>query len=803
MTVLDRIWAKSRVRPRDARGELLTEHLSAARDAARMLQARTGLIPGAPENFWKCVILACLLHDAGKVPAGFQQMVGNPGPAVPWGQRHEVYSLGFTRHVLGVLSPEELHLVMTGVASHHWPFEARKRRSLRGLLGTAYRSPRHLEEAIGPVDLEAAHAIHSWLQVQADVPGSQPPGLAELARAAHQGLSDVIDRWTSPATSPEDNLVAVLIQGAVTLADHAASARTPLVLSQPVDAAFAKKLRSRWDQAGRVPFPHQLSASTVDGHLLLRAPTGQGKTEAMLLWAAAQVEKLRETTRGIPRVFYTLPYLASINAMTGRLTQELGDTDQDLVGVSHSRAASYYLRLAAEGDCGTATGEASDLMSRAARQALARNRATRLFREPVRVGTPYQLIRGALAGPKHSGILIDAANSVFILDELHAYEPRRLGMILAMIRLWTRLGGCVGVASATFPAALAELLTTALGEMPSTVEPPPSWQWPVRHQLSIRHDHVAATQAISEIACQVRDGNSVLVVANNIADAISIYQQLSPEVTARHGEDAALLLHARFKTGDRAAIEKRIIRRFRSGGPRRPGLLVATQTVEVSLDIDLDILHTSGAPLEPLIQRFGRVNRLGSLATPAPVIVHEPAYRPRRQEPGSDYADGVYPAEPVRLAWRILAGHDQQKLDEKIFGQWLNEIYASQWGQEWRAAVDDEYQAWSGNWLQFSEPFDDRDHLERAFDDLFDGTEAILDEDVTTYRRQLSENTPAVGRLLAADLLIPLPVYAIPLGRWDKELGVTVVDGDYDSAVGLRGIRRPDGISLYSPGEIV
>jgi CRISPR-associated endonuclease/helicase Cas3 len=82
-----------------------------------------------------------------------------------------------------------------------------------------------------------------------------------------------------------------------------------------------------------------LEAQLVLGHLLLRAPTGFGKTEAALLWAATQVEDLSRRTGGIPRLFYTLPYLASINAMTGRLS---GEVEKDLIGVAHSRAASWY-----------------------------------------------------------------------------------------------------------------------------------------------------------------------------------------------------------------------------------------------------------------------------------------------------------------------------------------------------------------------------------------------------------------------------------------------------------------------------
>jgi CRISPR-associated endonuclease/helicase Cas3 len=151
-----------------------------------------------------------------------------------------------------------------------------------------------------------------------------------------------------------------------------------------------------------------------------------------LLWAARQVEAVRAARGGQPRVFYTLPYLASINAMADRLGDGLGD--RDLVGVAHSRAALYHLsRSLCDDDVSTAgaAGLAGKAVSRAA--------ATRLFRELVRVGTPYQLLRGALAGPAHSGILVDCANSVFILDELHAYDARRLGFILAMVALWKQL----------------------------------------------------------------------------------------------------------------------------------------------------------------------------------------------------------------------------------------------------------------------------------------------------------------------------------------------------------------------------
>jgi CRISPR-associated helicase Cas3/CRISPR-associated endonuclease Cas3-HD len=803
VSVLDLVWAKSRARPGDKRGELLTEHLRAARDAARTVRRRIGAIPQMPAGFWDWVVLACLFHDAGKIPDGFQKMVGNPEPAEPWGQRHEVYSLGFAESVLADVPAGELDWVMLGIAAHHRPLEGD--RSLKQLLGTVYRTPEDLATALGHVDPGAAQELHAWLAITCGLPAAPPPSLEQLASAAHRQLNNLIDKWAGDLDAdPLVNLTGVLVQGAVTLADHAASAHSGFLMRQPLDAGYPKTLADRLKNREKSLFPHQEQALAVTGHLLLRAPTGMGKTEAALLWASSQVGQLQHLTGGIPRVFYTLPYVASINAMSGRLGNELNRAGgADLVGVAHSRAASYYLKLAVNpDDCNRRGGtDRDDMLVRAARLAVARNKATRLFREPVRVGTPYQLLRGALAGPAHSGILIDSANSVFILDELHAYEPKRLGLLLAMIRLWTRLGGRIAVMSATLPQALAELLIIALGAPPALVEPPADWTWPVRHRLHLRAGHLTAPVSVTEITQRLRAGDSVLVVANNVADATYLYDLLAPEVTAAHGRDAALLLHSRFKTGDRAAMEGKILARFEAGKPRQPGLLVATQTVEVSLNVDFDALHTSGAPLEPLIQRFGRVNRLGSRTAPAPVIIHEPSYGPRRADP-AEYADGVYGAEPARLAWQILARHDGDELDEKLFGQWLDTVYATGWGQEWRTEVEREYRNWDRDWLQFQQPFDNRDHLSDEFDKLFDGAEAILEEDADEYLHLLTKGTTAQGRLLAADLLLPIPAHGKPLGRWDKNLGVTVIDGDYHPRTGLRKIRGKQAPN-YLPGEVL
>ncbi|MGH3936757.1 MAG: CRISPR-associated endonuclease Cas3'', partial [Pseudonocardiaceae bacterium] len=89
------LWAKSPQSDRAA-GEPLTTHLAVALKAMIELRNRVGQVAVLPELFWTWAQLAVLLHDAGKVADGFQIMVGNAEqPAEPWGERHEVYSLGF------------------------------------------------------------------------------------------------------------------------------------------------------------------------------------------------------------------------------------------------------------------------------------------------------------------------------------------------------------------------------------------------------------------------------------------------------------------------------------------------------------------------------------------------------------------------------------------------------------------------------------------------------------------------------------------------------------------------------------
>ena len=82
-------------------------------------------------------------------------------------------------------------------------------------------------------------------------------------------------------------------------------------------------------------YNHQKEALQILGNVILSAPTGSGKTETALLWLQQQLKE-----KGQGRIFYVLPYTASINAMYERLNNEFGK-DQHRVGMIHGKLQQY------------------------------------------------------------------------------------------------------------------------------------------------------------------------------------------------------------------------------------------------------------------------------------------------------------------------------------------------------------------------------------------------------------------------------------------------------------------------------
>ncbi len=424
----DRLLAKSPSRG----GKTLAEHSLGTLRALETVRARladAGVLADYP-RFWTWAALAALLHDPGKAAPGFQQQLIQPGST--WGHRHEALSLAFAADLLRKLSADDLEWVAAGIATHHRPLHSDDGRALSACHpfdddGVTFLGQFGSTTA-GVLTPEAYRDAAGWYH------DNWPPGLPAPARPtatdprelAYPLYERFADRFEQ-VSDPDDALVAVLLQGVVTLADRCDSSGTRLDGPYPLDCRY---LDTRL--AGRDPHPHQRDAAAVDGHLLLTSPTGSGKTESGLAWAGAQSDRMPDH----PRLWWVLPYRASLNAMHARFRSHLGLGLED-VGLLHSSASRTLLSwIAGDDACGN---------PEAARKASALNGTSRLYRQRIRVATPHQLVKGLCAGPGHSSALAEQANSVIVLDELHAYDPAYFGWICALMGLWERLGSRIAV----------------------------------------------------------------------------------------------------------------------------------------------------------------------------------------------------------------------------------------------------------------------------------------------------------------------------------------------------------------------
>lgn len=107
---------------------------------------------------------------------------------------------------------------------------------------------------------------------------------------------------------------------------------------------------------------------------------------------------------------------------------------------------------------------------------------------------------------------------------------------------------------------------------------------------------------------KLRDGGCAVVIRDTVSRAQSTYQMLRQEM----GRDADIMLaHSRFLACDRARIDRELLARYGKHGPQalRTGIVVATQVVEQSLDVDFDLMITDIAPIDLILQRAGRLHR--------------------------------------------------------------------------------------------------------------------------------------------------------------------------------------------------
>ena len=308
--------------------------------------------------------------------------------------------------------------------------------------------------------------------------------------------------------------------------------------------------------------PFQEECAHTLGNIIAVAPTGSGKTEASLLWALNNLQNM-----GGGKLIYLLPTMVTANSIFTRLEDYFGNGN---VGLTHSTASFMF--------------QDEEENPENVRNVL----FDKSFIKPATVATVDQLLASGFNNGKWALIEANAANSVIIIDEIHSYDPWTLGLIIESIKHFTKLGTRFMLMSATLPDYLINLLSKNLPNVIKIRDESLLNSSRNRYQIVDK----IIDDAIPEIEKSVNRGEKTLVVVNNVAKCQELYKKLE--------HLNPMCYHSKFILKDRKEKEKEI---------DNQKLLIATQVVEVSLDIDFDVMFTECAPPDAIVQRAGRVNR--------------------------------------------------------------------------------------------------------------------------------------------------------------------------------------------------
>lgn len=349
-------------------------------------------------------------------------------------------------------------------------------------------------------------------------------------------------------------------------ADHMASAMET-AFEMPLDKLFIKPDLSFYNRQSELYPLSLISSDSKKMHTLVTAPTGAGKTDFLL-----------RRCRG--RVFYTLPFQASINAMYDRIKNDLSNTNAQV----HLLHAASNLKVK--------DGKIEESIMQ------------RHVGASVKVLTPHQMASVVFGIKGYEAMAMDLKGCDVILDEIHTYSDVMQSIVLRIIEILVALECRVHVGTATMPTVLYQKILQLLGGADAVYEvklDPLTLQSFNRHQIYKLDDK---KESYDVIASAIESNSKVLIVCNQVKRAQKLYEsieELYPDVKK-------MLVHSRYKRSDRAKLETKLREDFNQL-ENIPCIVVSTQVVEVSLDISFDIMITECAPIDALTQRFGRINR--------------------------------------------------------------------------------------------------------------------------------------------------------------------------------------------------
>jgi CRISPR-associated endonuclease/helicase Cas3 len=729
--------------------ESLAEH---TKNALSVFESIESLFPYIPslcgvEDFWRQLFLCLFFHDLGKAATGFQEELEGK----EWNYRHEILSAGFALNLN--LSNTSNMAVALSILTHHYGCQ---------FLGENYRTYGSIHGEIGK---------RRWQEKVSEMKPNQPylfslfnelPNWSEQYLGERLSLPETIVSYESCKDALElclkplingslifsNKLYPILLRGLTIACDHLASAdkkaiREGLhqVYQHLVNAGEIGELKG-----------FQNKMMNLSSSACLTAPTGTGKTAAALLWC----QKNQDSGR---RIFYVLPYTASINAMQQRLKNIFGE---DEVGILHHRANYFIYKSFLE------QSYSPEELVKLMRETVS---TTKKIYRPIKVLTPYQIIK-AFYGVKGFEILLsEMAGGLFIFDEIHCYEPRTVALIAKVTGELNKLGAKFLFMSATLPKFLLQILSKSIvGSSFITLNPNDEVENGILEQARHKVFQIKSeiTECVEEIKKHLNSGRKILIVCNAVKRAQEMY------ISLKLYAQTPYLIHSRFVTMDRERIEK---------GIADADLLVGTQAIEVSLNFDFDVIFTEPAPIDALLQRFGRVNRFGKSKGPAPVYVFER---------GSKADEYIYDQERVTKTLSLLpqGGLLTNQRASELVDELYKEGYSEREQKEYKRAYED------FSYVVQRLPLFDESEFKQDFFELIKAFEVVpirFQSDYIALKKE-KRYLDSVGYLVPIALQqyhrLKREERVVPIG------GDLFVDARYSSELGLILDEREQGYNL-------
>ncbi len=430
--------------------------------------------------------------------------------------------------------------------------------------------------------------------------------------------------------------------------------------------------------------------------VIMEANTGSGKTEAALAFATKLL-----AAGYAENITFALPSQATANAMLPRLEKVapliFENSNNIILAHGNSIFNEKFIELIEQAKKQInaqkneeATSQCSEWLASSKKRA---------FLGQVAVTTVDQVMLSAITSLKHYFVRsFGVAKSILIIDEVHAYDAYMYGILEEVIKQQRKAGGSIILLSATLPSYQKQALCRAWGHtqevstktypliVQATADNITPYQLEngqdlqskeVKIELWKNKDIAIVDENLKRIVDVAEKGAKVALICNLVDDAQTYFQRLK-NLTKIEVD----LFHSRFRFTDRLKKEKSVINNYGEGSKSMGRILVGTQVIEQSLDIDFDWVITFICPIDLLFQRIGRLYRhekeVRSLTEAVcTIVVPDSIDESNKKTVTNSFGKHQYIYQSIRTLYRTLLWLEREESISfpSAYREWIESVY--------------------------------------------------------------------------------------------------------------------------------